>query len=390
MNTNSLALARPLAIGRLVLRNRILMAPITTNYGDERGYATDRTLSFYGERAAGGAAAIVFEALSVNGRARLCVREHGLHDDSFIPRLTEVTESVHAHGGRLIAQLCHAGPKASATINGVQAVSASAVPVKTADPPRPISREEIARVIEDFAAAAVRARDAGFDGVELHACHFYLLSSFLSGYLNRRTDEYGGSVENRARLTCEVLRAVKARSGADFPVVCRIHGREKLPGGIDEAEAGQIGTLLEQAGADALHVSGATVPVNPKVTSLYAIPVGSIPNEATPHGCYLGCAARVKEAVRVPVIAVGKLNDPVLAEAAVRDGAADAVGIARGLVADPYLPTKVLEGRWDEIVRCTDCLTCHTTTQKQHDMGCSVNPKPWVAKGPDYRPRGGS
>jgi 2,4-dienoyl-CoA reductase-like NADH-dependent reductase (Old Yellow Enzyme family) len=375
-------LARPIAIGGVQLRNRLLMAPITTNYADERGTVTEKTLGFYEERARGGAGALIFEAVSINPRSRLVVRQHGLHDDAFIPGLREVTRRVHGHGAAIFVQLCHGGPKAGSAINGLQPVSASEVPVKVADIPRAITREEISQAIEDFALAAQRAREAGFDGVELHAAHFYLLSAFLSGYLNRRTDEYGGSVENRSRLTCQVVQAVKRRAGEDYPVICRIHGRESLPGGIDEAEARLLARLLAGAAADALHISAAIFPVNPKLAASFAIQVGGPPSRDVPSGCYLPYAAGVKQAVGIPVIAVGKLNEPSVAEGVVRDGVADAVAIGRGLIADPYLPEKVLAGRWDEIVRCEDCLLCHTTLQTQRDVECSVSPRPWEPKGP--------
>jgi 2,4-dienoyl-CoA reductase-like NADH-dependent reductase (Old Yellow Enzyme family) len=374
-------LARPVDIGHVRLRNRLLMAPLTTNYGDERGAVTEKTLSFYEERARGGAGALIFEAVSINPRSRLVVRQHGLHDDSFLPGLREVTRRVHADGAPIFVQLCHGGPKAGSAINGVQPVSASDVPVKVADIPRAITREEISGAIEDFASAALRAREAGFDGVELHAAHFYLLSAFLSGYLNRRSDEYGGSVGNRARLACQVIAAVKSRAGEDFPVICRINGREALPGGIDEGEAQEISRLLEGAGADALHISAAMFPVNPKLAASFAIQVGGPPSKEVPSGCYLAYALAVKQALRVPVIAVGKLNEPSVAEGVVRDGIADVVAVGRGLIADPYLPEKVLTGRWDAIVRCEDCLLCHTTLQTQRDVNCSVNPRPWEPRG---------
>jgi len=374
-------LSRPICLGGVAVRNRLLMAPLTTNYGDGRGVVTEKTLGFYEERARGGAGALIFEAVSVSPRTRLVVRQHGLHDDVFLPGLREVTRRVHGHGAAIFVQLCHGGAKAGSAINGVQPLSASEVPVKVTDIPRAMTREEISQAIEDFASAALRAREAGFDGVELHAAHFYLLSAFLSGYFNHRTDEYGGSVENRARLTCRVVQAVKSRAGEDYPVVCRIHGREALPGGIDEAEARQIARLLADAGADALHISAAIFPVNPKLAASFAIQVGGPPSKEVPSGCYLSYASTVKQAVGVPVIAVGKLNEPSVAEGVVRDGTADAVAIGRGLIADPYLPEKILAGRWDEIIRCEDCLLCHTTLQTQRDVDCSVSPRPWEPRG---------
>ena len=376
------ALARPVAIGDVELRNRIVMPPCTTNYADPQGYVTEKTLGFYEERARGGAGGLIFEASNVNPLGKLTGRQHSLCSDAHIPGLQEVTRRAHAQGARIFVQISHGGPKALSAYNGgTRPVSASEVPIKVADVPRPITHEEIEQTIADFANGAVRAREAGFDGVELHAAHFYLLSSFLSGYTNHRTDEYGGSVENRARIVCRIIQAVKERAGADYPVICRFHGYEALPGGISEAEACRLAQLFEAAGADALHVSAATIEVNPKITSMYVVKVGAPPSRETPQGCFTRYAASVKGAATIPVIAVGKLNDPAVAERVVREGVADIVAIGRGMIADPYLPTKMLTGRWDDVVQCTDCLTCHTTLWKQFDVGCSVNPKPWRPKG---------
>ena len=381
MIVSSKPLASPFSIGPATLRNRILMAPITTNYADEAGNVTDKTLGFYGERARGGAGALIFEALSVSEQAKLTIRGYDLHNDNFIEGLAQVTDLVHQSGARVFAQLCHAGPKARSALNGLQSVSASEVAVKVGDPPRAVTRSEISQIVDQFAAAAVRARRAGFDGIELHAAHFYLLSAFLSGHLNRRSDEYGGSVENRSRLVCDIVRAVKAHAGGDFPVLCRIHAKETLPDGIDEAQAQQIARLLEAAGVDAIHVSAGTVEVDPRIARFYSIRVGGPTTKECSPGCFVPYAAVVKQAVSVPVIAVGKLNDPIVAEEVIRTGAADLVAIGRGMIADPYLPQKMLTGRWDDIVKCTDCLSCHTTMVRQRDMECSVNVRPWRPKG---------
>lgn len=380
MSADDLALAKPIDLGGVVLRNRILMAPISTNYADENGRVTEKTLGFYGERARGGAGALIFEALNVDRSTKVFLRQHGLYDDSFVPGLAEVAAVVHSHGARLFAQLCHGGPKAVSSISGAQPLSASAVAVKVGDEPRPMTVEQIGLAVERFADAALRAREAGFDGVELHAAHFYLLSAFLSGHLNRRTDGYGGSVANRTRLVRETIHAVKARAGSDYPVICRIHGRESLEGGIDEAEAREIARLLADAGADAIHVSAGTVEVNPRIAPLFAVKVGAPPTAKMAHGCFVEYAASIRRVVRVPVIAVGKLNEAAVAEQAIRDGSADLVAIGRGLIADPHLPAKVLSGRWDDIIRCRDCLTCHTCIQQQRDMDCSANPQPWRPK----------
>jgi 2,4-dienoyl-CoA reductase (NADPH2) len=232
---------------------------------------------------------------------------------------------------------------------------------------------ELRKVRRDFVVASWRARRAGFDGVELHAAHFYLLSASISPFTNKRRDEYGGSIVNRSRLTRETIEDIKAELGAEFPVWVRINACEELDPGLSLEEGQQVASIIAEAGADAIHVSAYTLPINKRVTGTVRIPVGAIPLKETPPGPFLDYAAAIRRVVDIPVIAVGKLDDPVLAAGALVDGKCDMIALARQLLCDPYWAQKVDEGRDEEIVHCRYCMTCHTAQQRGEDVGCAQN-----------------
>jgi len=235
-----------------------------------------------------------------------------------------------------------------------------------------LSREEILELVELFGAAAERAQRAGFDGLEVMAARGYLLSTFLSAAYNQRTDDMGGSVENRARFLGWVLRELKRRLGKDYPVWCRIDGEEwNMERGISIAESRQIAFLAQEAGADAIHVFGGDkVPAH--ATLLRIKDELLFPSEH-PDGFLLSLAAEIKKAVRIPVIGVGRIT-PRLAEESIRNGIVDLVAVGRGLIADPDLPNKAKEGRLDEIIPCIVCLRCRDHIVDGKGMRCSVNP----------------
>jgi NADPH-dependent 2,4-dienoyl-CoA reductase/sulfur reductase-like enzyme len=218
--------------------------------------------------------------------------------------------------------------------------------------------------VEQFAEAARRAREAGFDMVELHACHGYLLSGFLSPHTNRRSDRYGGSVEGRARFVMDIVRLIKARLGADFPVSCRINGSDYMPGGVTADMARQTARLLTEAGADLIGVSGGAYGSYPVI----------VPPYDQPRGCNADLAAAVKQAVKVPVAVAGRLDDPLAADEVLLAGKADLVAVARGLLADPDLPKKALAGDFREIRRCLACNVC-IDGNPMEPITCTVNPE---------------
>ena len=344
-------LLSPTTIGGLALRNRVAMAPMGVEIVEADGRVREPTVAYYAERARGGVGLIVTENTAATyPRGANSAHEIGVSDDAFLPGLRALAEGVHAHGAKIAIQLAHHGkvgrldtqqgrellvpslPRTSMGPSGSLDLSREEVSllVRAAGggPPkfREATREDLEALTADFAAAAARARRAGFDAVELHGAHGYLFSAFLSPAWNFREDPYGGPVENRARLLCEVLRACKQGAGADFPIWCRIDATEfDTPGGIELDDALRTAELLEEAGADAIHVSA------------YANPLGAGFTEAPivhREAGFVGFAERVKARVSVPVIAV--LGGAVLlAEpASLRTLGAGAVvlgGIALGL-----------------------------------------------------------
>ncbi|MFN8533940.1 MAG: FAD-dependent oxidoreductase [Dehalococcoidia bacterium] len=335
-------LFEPGQIGRMHLRNRIVMAPIADRFGRD-GYVTEQQKAYYEARAKGGVGLIIVGALPIEHRVGSGSQFHSWADsDRFIPGLTELAEIIQRHGARAATQLIHTGGRAQ---TGEQPVTPSGIAHPGGQQPRALAREEIAGIVANFVDAACRVQQAGFDGIEIHACHGYLLSEFLSPAWNKRDDEYGGNVENRARFLIEVVAAVRSAVGPAFPLWCRFNCAEPaLADGITLADAAEIGRLVQAAGVDAIHLSS-----DPQV---YSGEPG-----LSPEGFLLPLAKVVKQAVDVPVIAPGWIT-PELGEKAVRDGEADLIAIGRALIADPELANKLAAGQIEDIVPCIRCNKC--------------------------------
>ncbi len=332
-------------IGQMALRNRIVMAAMHLGYAED-GFVTERFVQYYEECAKGETGLIVLGGFKVHRLGGGGMGFLSIDDDKYIPNLKELNSRLQSHGTKTAAQLFHAGRYAfSFLMDGEQSVSASAVPSKlTRETPRALSIPEIKEIIEHFASAAVRAREAGFDAVELIGSTGYLISQFLSPLSNKRDDEYGGSLENRARFGVEVIQAVKRACGADYPVIMRHSGAELMEGGNSIDDSVEIARLFEKAGADAI-----------------SIQVGwhesRVPTVATsvPRGAFVFLADKMRPALEVPIITCNRINDPSLAERILAEGNADFVAMARALNADPHFPKKVREGRLDDIIPCTGC-----------------------------------
>lgn len=335
------------------------------------GSVTERVRAYYEARARGGAGLIIVGYATVDFPASICGKPRlGIDDDKYIPGLGGLAEIVHRHGARIAVQLCHPGPSIVQSIARVQPMAASAV-VRPGDyihpsvwVPRELPVTEIAELVERFARAAGRAQKAGFDGVEIHAAHRYLINSFISPYYNRRQDRYGGSLENRARFLVEILGAVRRAVGASFPVWCRINRSEDdVEGGITIDLATELARLLQGTGLiDAINIScqPTSTPGNPPAYNVDG-------------------AAIIKKAVGVPVMVAGRL-DATQAEMVLRRKKADFIAIGRGLLADPELPNKVAAGRLEDIVPCVRCNTCmlgaplDTAIARLERIECTVNP----------------
>jgi len=362
------------------------MAPMVTNFATTDGEITDRQVTYYAERARGGVGIVIVEASAIHQAVRAFERQVGVYDDRFLPGLSLLAGAIKAEGVVTLLQLHHAGPKINPGI-GLHPVSVSPVKIREGNLPHQLSIQELKEVRRDFVAAARRARSAGFDGVELHAAHFYLLSASISPYSNKRNDAYGGSTMNRARLTREIIEDIKGELGAGYPVWVRINGCEALEPGLDPDESRQVAGILAGAGADAVHVSAYTLQRDRTVKTGLSIPVGGGPFKDTPPGPYLDYAKVIKDAVDVPVVAVGKLDNPMLAEKSLAQGQCDMIALARQLLCDPYWVLKVQSDRAHEIVHCNYCETCHRALHDGKEIYCAQNRnlygKPSYKKHPD-------
>lgn len=357
-------LFQPIAFGGLTLKNRIVMPPMGTGL-DDAGRMNDAAIAYYRRRAEGGTGTITVEALLVDPATR--GPEPKIHGPEFLPGLRRLVDEVHAAGAVVGAQLLHPGRQVLAGRH----VGPSAVPINSASPvPQELSEAEIAEIVAQFADAAERAVAAGFDFVEVHGAHGYLLSDFLSPIANQRDDGYGGSLAGRARFTREVARAIRRRC-PEIPFVWRISGEEALPGGATLDDAATVAQWLEQDGVDCISVSAG----NWRSLHVTLAPMW------VPRGYLVRLAARIRASVAVPVIAVGRLDDPDDARRVLTTGSADLVAIGRGLIADPDWASKVAAGRADEVRPCIACNACVDLVGPGGQIRCAVNP----AVGRDHR-----
>jgi 2,4-dienoyl-CoA reductase-like NADH-dependent reductase (Old Yellow Enzyme family)/ribulose 1,5-bisphosphate synthetase/thiazole synthase len=386
-------LMSPGNIGALEIRNRILMCPMGDCLAEDDGRVSDRQIAYYEARARGGAGLLLVGSVSVAYPAgSYGAQQTALSGDEFLPGLRRLTTRVHDHGARIAAQLVHDGQRSLLDIAQGRAVLCASPPARvTSDRlSRMVTAEEsaamtapfrqpsskiaahiaeegdLAWAIDAFAQATERAVRAGFDGVEVHAGHGYLIDDFLSPATNKRDDRWGGSVENRARLLCDVLRAARATVGADFPVWFRVNALEMFrAGGETFDDTLRVIDLAIEAGADAVHVSAYADP---------AVAVG-ITRSHTPHepNALVGFAAAVKQRVLVPVITFGRI-EPDDAERVVAEGSADFVAMGRKLLADPDLPQKLREGRIDDVRPCIYQYRCIGNIFLGDSVACVVNP----------------
>lgn len=366
----------PVKIGNLKLKNRIVMAPMETRFGALNGEVSQRAINYYVERAKGGTGLIITGITSIRPDGKWGHEEPSLHDDSLVPSFHRLTEAVHAAGAKIACQLAF-------NPGGISAWVLAPIPSKALTPPPAgllhleaskkwvtlYSKDEIEGIIEAYAEAARRARDAGFDAVEFHGASGYLLKMFMSPASNKRTDEYGGDLWGLSNMPRQVLKRAKAKAGSDFPMIFRLHAEERLPGGRTLDQTLTMVRWLVEAGADALHVglwgAGELPPY------LTWVPPMGIKGGFTSY-----LAGAVRGVVNVPVIAVGRITDPRLAERILQRGEADLVAFGRGLVADPHLADKASKGAFEDIRRCIGCNQgCLGVLRTPHGMGCLYNPE---------------
>lgn len=359
-------LFEPILINSLRLKNRILMPCLDPGFAGEGGVVNPRLIDYFTKRAKGGVAFImlgpaVFDPVGIGGKS-----EYRIYRDEILEGLSTLVEAIHSCGVPVGLQLHHAGRQANPDLISANAVAPSAIPCPVRKfTPKALKIPEIERIILQYGEFARRVKQLGFDALEVHGSHGYLIAEFLSSYSNARKDRYGGSLENRTRFAFQIIEEVRKNVGADFPIFFRIPGEEHVPGGLSKEETSLIAKLMEEAGADAIDVSAGN----------YKTAEWIVPPMILPRGCNVRAAETIKRKVSVPVIVAGRINGPELAEEILRQGKADVIAMARGLVADPDLPIKTREGRAEEIRRCIACNVCIDHLFQDKDIVCTVNPE---------------
>ena len=354
----------PFALGRLRLPNRFTIPALTTNYATADGFVTDALCAYLAARARGGFGLIVTENLGVHPGGRVMPRMAMIDDDRYVPGLARLAAAVKRAGGLVVGQLSHAGRQTKSRITGLPLVAPSAIPCPiNRETPRALAVDEIRELAQAFVSAAARLAAAGYDGVEIHGAHGYLVGAFLSRYSNRRDDVYGGSLDNRARFLLEIVDGIQRALGRDFPLIVRLSAREFVPDGLDLPEAIEIARRLRDRGVHALSVS---VGVYESFNKLSMV-------SGEPEGQWLPLAAAIRSATGLPTIGVGRVKRARVAEAALAGGQIDLAAFGRASIADPELPRKVRDGEESRILWCFGCNACLGRTARPETI-CPVNP----------------
>ncbi|HHY39803.1 MAG TPA: FAD-dependent oxidoreductase [Syntrophaceticus sp.] len=359
----------PIRIGTMEVSNRFVVPPMGTNLANPDGTVSEELIAYWEARAKGGWGLLIVEIAAVDPLGKAIPYQLGIWDDKFIPGYKKLVDTVHRYGAKIAVQIHHAGRQtSSAILGGEKPVAPSPVPCfVTQETPRELTTEEVYQLIEKFGDAAARAREAGFDAVEIHGAHGYMVAQFMSQHTNKRVDEFGGSLYNRMRFPVEIIRNVRRKVGGSYPIIFRMSADERVVDGRKIEESKAVASIVENAGVDALHIS----------TGVYASMQYIVPPPDVSPGFILPAAGEIKKAVSIPVIGVGRINDPVLAKQAIQTGQADLLAWGRQSLADPDLPNKVAAGRVQEIQPCIACNQgCIGYIFDPNKMKCSclVNP----------------
>jgi len=377
----------PFSIKGLELKNRIVMPPMTTNFAAEDGSVTDKMVDYYEARAKGGAGYIVVEAACIEPAGKLMAFSPGIWDDDKVPGLRRITEACHKQGAKVALQIAHAGRQTTPMFTGEQTkgVSPLADPL-TGELPVELTTDDIHDLLGKFKDAARRAVEAGFNAVEIHMAHGFLLAQFLSPHFNRRTDEYGGGIMGRLKFPLEVIAAVRKVVGKDYPLQCRLNLEEAVPGGRKLPETLLLLPVLQDAGIDCFHL---TTSVYSDLIYAPKLPqwASNIANVGTPLACYTHLAKQAKDVLKVPVIAANRIKDPLTAEMVLREGRCDLVSMGRALIADPELPNKAKAGDIYDINPCIGCNEgCVQRLNFSSPITCTVNPSAGREKELEIKP----
>lgn len=366
--SNLKKLFEPLDIGRMTVKNRVLMPAMATCFATADYLVSNQLIGYYAKRAEGGVGLIIVEATCIDEPVGITIpHEVCIDGDKYIPGLMKLAQAAHTHGAKILVQLHHGGPKVHFD-SGQQPVVPSVIPISGGHGPMPraLETDEIGVLVKKYAMGAKRAKKAGFDGVELLCAHGYLLNTFLSPHTNLRKDGYGGNLDGRMRIFREIVQAIKAEVGSDFAVLCKIPGDDYVDGGIVIEESIKICQILEEVGVDAITVTGGGYS-GARYTHIG--PMGY------PEGWQIHLAEKVKKNVRIPIAAMGKIKHPEFAEKLLADGKADMMAVGRALIAEPEFVNKAQRNETDQIIPCICCNTCiDIIVDDGKAMRCTVNP----------------
>lgn len=356
-------LMEPIRIGSMQVKNRIIFPPMNTNLTSEDGYVTPELEAYYLRRAKGGAGMIVLEASSVTGDSRNHPRQPMLHDRKYIASWAKMVEKIHRFGVKTSIELVHYGSEASIPPR----VSPSGISKYKEDPGVVLDCQQIHKIQEQFVDAAAYAKQAGIDAVTFHACHGYLIAEFLSPAFNHRTDEYGGSFENRCRFLVEIIEMTKQRLGAKFPLLVRFSAEEFIKDGRSMEESVRLAKLLEEHGVSAIDISASQPSAYLMTTPPYCLPQG--------RGLLVPYSEAIKKEVKVPVFTAIGIREPQEAEQILQEGKADMICLGRPQIADPDYANKARDGKEKEIRHCLSCEFCLDTLDDDRHICCAVNPE---------------
>jgi len=356
----------PIAIGPMMVPNRFVVPPMCNNFANTDGSLSDVTLAYYKERAKGGFGLIIIEATVVDKRAKGGANKSCLFEDSVINSFKRVIDACHEEGAKVSIQLQHAGPEGNPKITGYPLRAASNIPASSErETPISISKEEIYELIELYGNAALRAKKAGVDAIEIHCAHGYLINSFLSSRTNKRVDEFGGSFENRMRLPRLIIENIRQKVGDELAILCRINSTDDILGGLSLQDSAAIAAYLESCGVDGFNLTRSVHLRDEFMWGPTALHAGFSADYIT----------EIKRAVSIPIIAIGRFTEPHFAELMVRQQRCDLVAFGRQSLADPELPKKARENRLEELIPCIGCHQgCVYNMYQGKPITCLVNP----------------
>lgn len=324
-------LTQSLNNSKLKLHNRLVYPPMATSKSTEDGHVSQGLLDYYDEKSRGGYVSLfIIEHSFINNQGKASKGQLSVADDSTIETLKKLSEVIHKNGSKAVMQINHAGSATTPDVTGTEIVGPSAVVHPRNDiMPKELSKDDIKNIVNDFKAAALRVKEAGFDGVEIHSAHGYLLSQFFSPITNKRTDEYGGSVENRIRIHLEIIKAVKEAVGEDFPILLRLGGCDYIEGGATIEDSKIACAEFEKAGVDIIDISGSLL--------------GYVNPNCKDQGYFSEITEAVKTVVSIPVILTGGITDVNAAENLLAEGKADLIGVGRAMLRDSLWAEKAIE-----------------------------------------------